>query len=368
MGELLLASQASFEGLGGHGHAPGQERGGNVGAPQGQPGLGLGPSQDAPGRRGPGARATPGLSSAREGTALLPRLPHLASPPRTLSRDLRIQVYLGGPKAQIGLALLGLGLALFLAVAPRTDVSSLWHFAGNVATAGGTVVATHRVPALQPGDRWPRALTLQEIRFSFQPASPEAPSVEATAWWIGGFRDPGDSVTVEHLLDRPEIARLHGTWRSPFPPWALLTVLLPIAGVWILVPAVREARLALRLMRQGAVTRGEFWARDDVPSPIGLPPLHHLEYRYTPEGAEEPLALQWSTHSPLVLSDGPETPVIYDPEAPAEARLLVTLPGPFRLDEDGHFQPLEPATSRRALVLPILSALLVLVAGVTAFL
>jgi len=278
---------------------------------------------------------------------------------------------LGGFRAQVGWTCLGVGLALLLLVVPRVDVASLWRFAGDGPTATGTVTGTSRIPDLEPGDRWPRALSLQTLRFTFPapaPAPPEAPAVEGTAWEIGGFRDPGDAVTVEVLPGRPEIARVVGTWRSPFPPWALLVVLLPALGVWSLLPVVRDGRVALDLMRGGAVARGEFWTRDDVPSAFGLAPVHRLEYRYAPDPTAEPLTLEWSTRNPLVLSDGPETPVIFDPADPATARLLVTLPGPFRLDEEGNFLPLEPGASRRALVLPVLSAVLVLAAGVAVFL
>jgi hypothetical protein len=280
-------------------------------------------------------------------------------------------VYSRGWRPQVGCAFSGLGLAILLFVAPRTDLSSLWQFHGPLATAGGTVVATSRTPALESGGRWPRALSVQSVRYTFRPTGPaaaEAPPVEATVWEIGGFRDPGDTVTVEYPPARPAMSRLAGTWRRPFPPWALLAILLPAAGAWILRPVLRDRRTAIRLMRHGVVTRGEFWARDDATSAFGLPPIHHLEYRYTPEGGSEPLALEWSTRDPLVLSDGPETPVIYDPEAPASARLLVTLPGPFRLDEEGDFLPMQPGASRRALVVPVLSAVLVLVAGVAVFL
>ncbi len=302
---------------------------------------------------------------------MLPRLPRLTPPPRALSRDLLAQVFLRGLRIQLGCALLGVGLAIFLTVAPRTDVASAWWFRGDPATTGGTVTATSRVPELEPGDRWPRALSLQAVRFAFRPAAPGPEAValvEGTSWRIGGFRDPGDAVVVEYLPDRPEVARVEGTWRRPFPPWTLLFLLLPALGARILVPAVRDRRLAVHLMRHGAVTPGEFWARDDVTSAFGLPPVHRLEYRYVPEGAPEPLVLEWATRNPLVLSDGPETPVLFDPAAPASARLLVTLPGPIRLDEAGDFLPMQPGAAPRALMVPLLSALLVLVAGVAVFL
>lgn len=291
-------------------------------------------------------------------------LPRLRPTPRPLPWTLAVQLLVGGGRAQFGFFLAGFGLFLFLVSAPRTDLSGWWRFS-SAASTEGTVVETSRTPDVSRRSRWPRAATLQTIRYTYLPDGGEHQAATSYQW--GGFRSAGDTVTVQYDLDDPAVSRIRGTWRDACPPWMVFSILLPVVGGMLLAPRIRTGRRALVLAREGSVTTASFWSREDSWSFLGSTPRQHLQYRYRPPEASDDLFVEWEGADPVVLSDGPETPVLYLPDRPEESLLLLTLPAPFRLDEDGGFHALRPERGYLDLVLPILSALAIPVGLVLAF-
>ena len=255
---------------------------------------------------------------------------------------------LGGSKSQVGWLILGFGTIFVWGFAPHADFSG-WRFrAGSFAQTVGQAVGCVQTHFTEGGSKSRRGTPIYENRFRYTIAGQEFNG----ASYAKGRCVTGGTVTVEYLLAQPAVSRIAGMRRRPLSPWAILILVLPAAGLIMVLTGVVRGRGYVRLLREGVPAEGRLI--DKVPTNMRV--NHRVVYRMTFEyaalsGTGRAIA---RTNQPERFEDEPRKLLLYDPGDLEKAQLLGSFPGTVALGEGG--QPV----ARGSLAFLILPALVVL--------
>lgn len=234
----------------------------------------------------------------------------------------------GGPIQQFGWLFLGVGMIFVWAFAARADLSGVLFTTMDTGTATGHVLETEELN-LSIDDR-----SVWAARFEY---AVDGVSRRGLAYAHHGHPGRGQDVSVEYLVDHPNIARIEGMRRAALPPLGLLAGLFAVVGLAIVVPTHRRRRRSARLLRIGEFTRGRLVAKEKTGTEINGQPVWALTFAFSDlRGTEH--TLQTRTADPSVLEDEPDEAVLYDPSMPAVATTLNDMPGHVHLDDAGHLQ------------------------------
>jgi hypothetical protein len=221
----------------------------------------------------------------------------------------------------------GLGVAgaillvtgLLLVVAMRADTGSLLPF-DDLALDGGASRATARVLARERTSMHSPAGDLWRIRYEF---------TDQTGVRRGGASytpapavADGDDVEAEFLADDPDVHRLRGTLRAPFPTLAILFTTGTAIGLALLLVWLRGVLRTRILLREGELGEATVVAARRV---RGLnPPTLRADYELQVPGgtlAGRQFVRAASPLGALVCSAG-RVPAVHDEDDPARHRLV----------------------------------------------
>jgi hypothetical protein len=279
----------------------------------------------------------------------------LADPPRRLPRAVKVQLLLGQTSTQLAWAGFGVAMIFVWLFTLDSELVTWLEFRVPFERTEGTTTA---VDGLWDQENYDRDL----YRVSFRYQVGDRP-YEGVAYTTDPPEGPGEPVTVEHLVARPEVARVEGTrnrrWRfNPFP------ILVTLGALGTALSRLPRGLREIRLLREGVLVEGELVEKRPAGSSAGVT-FHEVELRYraplaakagTPyrriEAAEEHL-VRYTTTDAGELPAAHREPVVVDPRRPRQAAPLHGLPGLVAIDADG--LPFCHRSATLPLLLPLLA-------------
>ncbi len=278
--------------------------------------------------------------------------------PRALPRGLRTRLGFGGAFTQAlwMTSVLVLGMAAgFVRCADLDDILGR----GAIEERSGVVTGVEETSMKENRRR------IQRVEFE---VPGHTPPIVGTSYTTDRDVRRGDEVVVEIPVDRPERVRIAGMRRAPFGPLVFF-----IFCPWILSIAVfavmrwRRGVLDARLLVHGRLAWGKLVRREETNVRVNRRRVIKLTFDFADESGHHHRVVA-RLHTPELLEDEREEPLVYDPARPARARLLDALPGRPRIGADGRVaQAASLPAAGSLLILPVLALVeLVLLVGLVA--
>jgi hypothetical protein len=276
----------------------------------------------------------------------------LCPPPRSVPWSLRTVVLLGGVRPAIGWLLLGMGLVFVMVFAGNAEPLFSDPFGGPVSSMRGTVTEV-RATAVKVNRR-----RVAAVHFEYGSGEPRQRGVSYT---LEATPDPGSEVELEVARTRPAVARIVGMRTHPMPAWLHGIVVLPLAGVVVLLLSLRKGFARVRLLQQGEVAQATLVDQQATNASINNRRVHRLTFRFVDRGKRERLVVA-RTHRTEALTDEPSETVLHDPDGDG-ALLLDDLPARTTIDAQGQLEPTPLGRVLLVLIAPALVALVVALAS-----
>jgi hypothetical protein len=270
----------------------------------------------------------------------------LMPPPRPVSPLLTAQMLLGGALAQSGWALLCFGSIFFWAFAWHADLTDWRIPAARFTQTAGEVLRCEKTKFSVGGSEGRAGTPVYRNLYKY---SVNDHLFESTSYATGVCADTGPA-SIEYLPEEPEISRIAGMRRDIFGPWVLVVAVIPAIGLIFITTGIVRGRMRLRLLSAGVPVSGKLVQKEPTATRINDRTVYKITFQYI---AHDGVVRQTvaRTHQPERLEDEPHECVLYDPDGPARAMLLDTMPGKIAIDEGGQMQ----ARSRKFLILPLLA-------------
>jgi hypothetical protein len=270
----------------------------------------------------------------------------LMPPPRSVSPLLAAQMLLGGTLSQAGWAILCFGSIFFWAFASNADLTDWRYPAARFTQTTGEVIGCQKTKFSVGGSEGSAGTPVYRNLYRY---SVNDQVFESASYATGICADTGPA-SIEYLPEQPEISRIAGMRRSLFGPWTLLIGVLPAVGLIFVTIGLVRGRSRLRLLSAGVPVSGKLVQKEPTLTRINNRTVYKMTFQYI---AHDGVVRQTvaRTHQPERLEDEPHECLLYDPDAPARAMLLDTMPGKIGIDEGGQLK----AHSRAFLILPLLA-------------
>ncbi|MBI5210653.1 MAG: DUF3592 domain-containing protein [Elusimicrobia bacterium] len=269
----------------------------------------------------------------------------LAPPPRAVSPGLVLQQVFGGFVPQFGWMFLGFGMIFSWVFGLPETAASLYRFAGQRETSGGTVTAC-RATSMSENDA-----TVFAVDYSFET---EGPSRRGTSYVTGSCPAPGATVSVEFPAGSPEHSRVQGMRSSPFGPFILFLLVFPAVGLGFILAGLRSGLRAARLLSAGVPAQGRLVSKEGTSTRINGRVVYAMTFAFRDSfGVEGSVTTR--THEPEALEDEFPENVLYDPADLSRAVTVDSLPGRVRVGDSGSLEPARPDRTVLVLAGPLAS-------------
>ncbi len=290
-----------------------------------------------------------------------PSLAYLAPPPRQVPLPLRCQIMFGGGFNQLGWIVLLFGTGVFWSMGFNSEFFSLFTFRGPMAAAAGLVTASENTGVSVGGSKRRKGTPVFANHFSFKAA--DGLSVHGVSYATGRQLPAGQPVAVEYCLDNPAACRIQGMRSRLFGYEAMAVLIVPLAGVGLLLPGFLRGRRASRLLAGGLLGEAVLKSKEPTRTKVNKQTVYKLCFGFkATDGKEYDLTVK--THRPQWLEDEHQEKLIYDPAHPGGGILVDYLPGTFFVDSHGQLQP---GSSRSALLATLVPTITVLGNAIYAF-
>jgi len=289
-------------------------------------------------------------------------VPSLADPPRDVPALVRYSNLLGGFMNQFAwmwMGITGLFLWFFL---PHSDVTGLYHFRGDLATAPGVVAASEETNFSEND--------VDVYAHTYRFTGRDGIEREGVSYTTGRQLGAGTDVTVEYVSDDPSISRIGGMRRKPFgvEGWGGVLVLgvlgtFTVIGLVFLAAGVQKGVRANHLLGSGRLALGRL--KEKRPTNTRINDQMVWEFTFEFQGEDlRPHQTKARTHKVADLADPRGEFLLHDPVDPSHAVLLDNIPGAVRINDLGFLETDRP---RRAMMLLLVPALVVTVHAVIAW-
>ena len=226
-------------------------------------------------------------------------------------------------------------MIFFWVFAVDSEAVTMIEFRGAKERVSGTVVNVTETNSSE------NESPVMKVTFEYQVAGEKFKQV---SYSLNAPLDPGDSVPVEHLSNRPDRARIVGMRVRTFGVFAGLVGLLPVAIALALLYGLYLGLRRRRLMVTGKLGYGRLVGKEETNTVVNGEELYKYIFEFmVPKddsfGAYRKQWAQWadthridfkSVHRPE-LEDEAQEPLLYDPEQPGSAIMLDGMDGGVRV-------------------------------------
>jgi hypothetical protein len=275
----------------------------------------------------------------------------LGSPPRAVPLVVRIDELFGGPLASVGWLLLGFGLIFAWGFGLNADFAS-WRFRGPLSTAQATTAGCRGTTFSEGGGKHRRGNPIYENSFSFE----ERGRAFSNRSYSFVCMAAGQPALAEFPAGRPDLARLRGMRRAPFSQGVLIVLIVPALGLAFALSALLTGVRDIRLLERGILARGAVAATRPTSMTINRRVVWEVTLAFR-DGLGAERRMTTKTCFPEKLEGEGVHNVFYDPENPAGAIAVDTLPEPLFADESGGLVSDGWPRAARALLCPALTVL-----------
>jgi hypothetical protein len=277
-------------------------------------------------------------------TTRRPEFQYLSAPPRGLSPALAVQTLFGGFLQQFGWLFFGFGMVFFWVFVMQSEIASAFQFRA-VAVAEGRVTGHHATSASENETRI--YATTYEYRV-------KDVDYGGTSYAPGQHRAAGERIAVEYARDNPARSRIQGMRTQPFSSFVVFVAIFPAVGLGFILFGLRGRFQELSLLRSGIAAYGRLVDKQPTHMQINNRPVYRLRFEFQARDGRNGVA-EARSHTPEVLEDEAEEPLLYDPADLNRAVLLDALPGRIEVGMDGQLRSGSVLRALASLALPALA-------------
>jgi len=281
----------------------------------------------------------------------------LALPPRRVPLSVVIKVLFGGVRSQLGWGIALAGVLVSWIFVLNSEFTTPIFFRGQVLSAAGRVTGIDKTSFSEGGSRRRSSEhPIYAIHYSYQAEGGESRtgvSYKATSHGSGPPKI-GPEVIVEYPAGRPDISRIEGLRRKPFPWFVGFVGVVPVIGFGLGLYGFASGLGDLGLLSRGHPTTARLLNKRRTGSSVNKQSVWAMTFEYTTiEG--ETFETVVKTHLNENLEDDAEERLIYNPGRPGQAVLVDNLPGQPQIDSMGNILPVSGLAATVTLALPFLA-------------
>ncbi len=279
-----------------------------------------------------------------------PTIEFLGPTPRRVPLPVRCHLLFGGSLNQIAWFMVFFTMFFFWGFFMNSEAITWITFPGSPATISGAVTRCESTNASEGGGKNRPGTRIYANHYLF---SLDGKQYTGCSYSPGQQLMPGQMVNIEYSPSNPAVARIQGMRVHMFGAGAVLVLLFPFIGLCLMLPGYFLGKKARRLLECGQLTEGILRTKEPTNTTINNQRVFKFTFDFK-AGDGRVYQVVSRTHQTAKLEDEASEQIIYDPADPANALLVDALPGQFRVDEAGNFQP---ASSRAALAVTFLPLL-----------
>lgn len=248
---------------------------------------------------------------------------------RSMPASLAVAVAFGGVLPLIGWIVVGFTLIFCWVFVGQSDVASLYQFRGSLMNTTGQVTAVHETNSSEDDT------TIYEYVFEYE-ISPGMPITDR-CYTPGRKYDVGMQVPVEYVPQTPPVARIKETRKAPFGVAVLFVLLFPLIGFALVAGGYTVGLRTLSVLRRGKFATGRLVDKQPTNTTINDRKVYALTFEYTDDKGVVRRGTV-NTHLTEKAEDDAEERLFYDPQNPANLRLVDLLPGKVQVNDNGEIQ------------------------------
>lgn len=272
----------------------------------------------------------------------------------------RLVALFGSLIVQLGAFFFVLGMAFWWAFGAGTGIVAWIKLSGDVREANGVVVSAEETGISEGGSDTTPGTPIFRIAYRFNPGGAE---FEGASYDVGFNPQPGQGVVIEFLPDDPATSRIKDTRTSPLGILGLLVGIFPLTGLVMLLIGLRKGRRNARIVARGKITRGRMVDKQPTNVRVNKQTVYRYTFEFDGEDGQTHQITDKTHHTSLVEDEESER-ILYDPANPTAGRLVDTLPGRPKVNEDGTLSSVGAPAALLRMFLPVGGVLAHVIVGV----
>jgi len=216
----------------------------------------------------------------------------------------------------LGTIFLFLGLVTFVFLLPQVDFSILTNLGKVFQKTEGVVLSVEKTSIHVNND-----LTYA-YKFSY---SIEEKKYEAVSYSSEKDLKSGAKVAVEYSVTDPSLSRIEGMMIKPVGLWALIFLLIPAVGIFLLVFTLKKNYPVVQALKNGIMTRAVFIRKEETNIKVKNRSVYNFYYKFTDFYGVERI-VSGSSHKIESFDNIKETEVIYNPGSSYAGCIVIFMP------------------------------------------
>jgi len=216
----------------------------------------------------------------------------------------------------LGTIFLFLGLVTFVFLLPQVDFSILTNLGKVFQKTEGVVLSVEKTSIHVNND-----LTYA-YKFSY---SIEEKKYEAVSYSSEKDLKSGAKVAVEYSVTDPSLSRIEGMMIKPVGLWALIFLLIPAVGIFLLVFTLKKNYPVVQALKNGIMTRAVFIRKEETNIKVKNRSVYNFYYKFTDFYGVERI-VSGSSHKTESFDNITQTEVIYNPGSSYAGCIVIFMP------------------------------------------
>ncbi|HYF64347.1 MAG TPA: DUF3592 domain-containing protein [Herpetosiphonaceae bacterium] len=281
---------------------------------------------------------------------LLGANPRRQPPPRTVAPLGQVRLLFGGGLSQFAWIWFILSSMIGWIFLQNTDVRALTFERGQLTGAPGTII-----------QGWVNAEGFNDediYTYKYRFSTPDGEQTYEGISYSDVLFRPGQAVAVDYHVDNPANSRIRNMRQAPLSHTNLIWIVgLPLFGLLLIAVGLRRGRRAIRLLTAGVLAPSRVVSNTATGMEINDRTVYALVFGYLSALGDEH-TVKLKTTDRAIAHDEQSRCVIYDPDRPAEALIVGSLPDPVEVDASGRVELGGPVRNLAVIVFPLLAMLI----------
>jgi len=272
---------------------------------------------------------------------------------RSVPAGLAIGVAFGGVLATVGWCVFAGTMIFWWVFGAQSDLMSSFKFDDKTPVTSGKVMQVSETNASVGGSDDSEGTPVYQYMFEYDVGT--GMNKLDMCYSTGRRFEVGQEVQVQYIVGNPYEARIVGTRRATFGSEVVFVAIFPLIGLLLVGIGYTMGLRTLSVLRRGKLASGKLIDKQRTSTVINNQPVYALTFEFTDANGNVRQAVI-KTHLTGKVEDNPEELLFYDPENPANARMIDLLPGGIKVGRDGTIESAGMSGALlRALLLPALA-------------
>lgn len=272
--------------------------------------------------------------------------PITVPPPRPVPLGARLGVLLGSAVGQIGWLISGFGMIFFWIFGWNSELFAGLSFQGDKHTVVG------RIQEVVPTGASENDVRVQAVTYTFN--ANDGRTYRGVAYVTGDGWRSLDGLTIDYLVDDPEVSRARGLRGRVFGSSGALVIVFPLTGLIMVLISLRGGIRANRLLGSGYLAYGKFVRNAPTGVVVSGQPLVAvtLEFRARDGALHRTVS---KTTQPAFIEDEPLEMLLYDGRNPDNSVTVDSLACLPDVTPENRIVLRYPERLWRSLIMPVLT-------------